>query len=746
MKYSNQKEGLRAPVTGMFLPMSTPLCVDPEAMRCALVDIASKGFEVVYLQFRDSLWEATDPEAISAVQHAVAVAKSLRLQIWLSLIPDNVNGPKTFYSKQWPEAVQTVMRSDSAQVTNGNAEFKWWSGRMGRRYLDVAGAWLVVKGADPLDVTSVIKTDFQAENVYRNTHDRGYRMEGYGKLAVSNLPSEGELWLYTKWTMPISGYPRYIDYAREEWAEFGEHLLQCHGDLEIDGIGWDEFCVSFPIFNEQCDFGALTPSYFERFARQYGYRLEAKLYALDHGDSVETAQVRFHHWQCLANLHHEVLKRWKERVARNWPKKDFTMGIHMTLVEWSCDDIATGTLDVFGAVTGQSAGFTDSMFYREDGMLFSILLARGLGDRSESGRAWNNSWDHKPNLSDLNYFTRVMGMHRTSWLAHMYGPTYDAGPGYPEHQTWVGMEKHVLRLQELDELLEGYEPESEIALVYTWAGCARFTHPREMHLLREGQIQAVKAATGAGYGVGIIPPEEVADGAVEGEFLVAKNGQRFHTLLVPWSEFLPLTFWESLERFISAGGVVIFWGPTPRRTAEGHACLEQFEELVGAGIGQDASSALEFSLGDVAVGANCSHAYIVDPEIEFLQQQGQPDHWRTVKVPKLSVREGAVALSFQGSPVAVRHGKVYYTPLELPLLRGLLEAVLSDLSMAAPVSVPAGVWARVLRHRISLETRLAVVGRRDSAIDGVVEWEGRTCDPQGSRFAIFNSEQIIYDE
>ena len=137
----------RQPIAGMFLSLSTELVADGAALDAAVDDIAGKGFDLLYLQWRDALWGPLDPPAIAAAHRAIRRARRHRMQVWAMICPDNVNGPERRICEAYRDELQEVVNPYAGELRGGRCAIDLVQDeRIGRDLLGLERAWRPLPG------------------------------------------------------------------------------------------------------------------------------------------------------------------------------------------------------------------------------------------------------------------------------------------------------------------------------------------------------------------------------------------------------------------------------------------------------------------------------------------------------------------------------------------------------------------------------------------------------------------------
>jgi hypothetical protein len=387
---------------------------------------------------------------------------------------------------------------------------------------------------------------------------------------------------------------------------------------------------------------------------------------------------------------------------------------------------------------------------REDAMLYNITLARSLGYVADNGVAWNNSWGFAPTDENIAYYTRVMAMSRIGWLAHLYGNSACFGPGYPNHPTWEKIQTATERLRKANELLGNARPSADIAMLYTWEGCAAGADYDYMHIHRSSDMQAVKKLLLSGHGVDIVGTESLEKAKVSSdESRIEIEGIHYGTLLVPWADMLSPEVWKVLGAFADAGGRLVFWGPPPRQDSTGQPVDEKFSEIVGGTVNEASRWRKQALRAEPLLFSGKACFYDADAdEPEFFCQL--PHYYPDPRIYAVEVTGGKPFAEFAAHNCTVQNGNVVYFAAEPPLCGSLLVDLLRFLGARPELILPENVIGRKLTDPDKKEVFVALAGRHDEPMEGQADCNGTKINLSGKKFLLARmreeAEEIIYEE
>ncbi|GEM_PF-4036757 len=711
--------------TAIYFNLSDRCVHDHDWLRKGIRDVASKGFNVIYFQPRDSVYEPMDAEMVEALRVAVKECHRYGIKAWAGIVPDSVAGP-VYYVKKYPTSLQKIINSFRVAVVNGSFRCPLdMTDRFGYRFDDIIRAFMISEGQKPKDVSDKISFSYECEPSFTGTSSVHNAMppfvQGYVTGKVKGM-KDGTLLLYTQWDPAINYFPRIFDYSSKAPYKYAEELLTMYSNIPLDGIGWDEPGVSCT-WSFRKSFGGVSESYFKRFKKTYGYDLRDYMYAIE-GDFPETncGLIRYHHFKMLGDMLLDIEGYLKKRAKETFGT-NMDMGVHQTLHETCGDDLFHGSIDVFRLRQALTGGFTDSFFEMDAVMFHSIVLARSLSRKTESGQAWNNSWGFHPKESQIDFYTRLMSINNVSWLAHLYGHTGCFGPGYPEHSTWGNMGRYVTRLKKFSDFLDGAMVKADVAMLYTWEGTADLGDYDYMHIHRESDTILIKRLVLDNVGIEIIGAQDLVEGKIQGKALLI-NGQEFKILLVPWPVMLQPSVWKKIKEFAATGGRIVFSGPPAHQDTNGKDLALAFSKLVGI----EQISLSSFKL----IGKR--KAQFKGQSFGFAPEKGEPNYYwqperyypqpRFYPIKTLSSK----AIVKIGDEVAgVQKDNITYLSFEYPLFYGFVSSFYSNMGITQQIDVSgekiiSSVCAKGVQEFLLLSSL------ENETFFGTVRWQGHTID------------------
>jgi len=435
---------------------------------------------------------------------------------------------------------------------------------------------------------------------------------------------------------------------------------------------------------------------YEAFFKRFGYDLRGRLFELWEGDG----QVRLDFAELLESRLEWLETEFKRRLPGRF------VGIHRTMHEELADDFRIGCSDYFRHKRGTSAGFTDSIFEREDSMVTMGLLARALGRVSNSGEAWNNSWGFRPTRDHLEYYLRLLGCLGVRWLGHAYHSSVAFGPSYPHHPTWREKPAHLSVHRKLLEQLEGAEPDCDTAVIYNWQSVADFTGA-SLHEHRRTFLFACLELVLAQVPVTIADPLQLA-------------GSRFRRILVPWPNRLMPEAWDALEKAAAEGSEIFFMGPPAWQDSPGRDLTDRWTRLTGTRV-PPREKAMLIPYGDFVEVKG--RPFLLDPATAVPNWQWNPAYTYSDHLKAWVLEGGEPAVSWKGQPIGVRCGRVTTVATELTHAPGALVALWPFPSVALPGLL-------TFPYRRGDERLLAFCARHAWPVRGEFVWEGArvVCD------------------
>ncbi len=677
----------------MFYAMTEAETFDPSISVRGLADIRAAGFDSIYLEFRNTRAPHRSSRFRAAVARICAEARRLGLAVVVDASLRRYGGDMLDAD---PDLFTETLAHGRAHVKGGTFELVVESGDPSCQVLENAWTWPAL---EPVGARCRLLSQVSEGGGCAMTRERGQAVTRQA-WTVEGL-EDGELFVvlrrrfaYADSDLGHPGFGKYLDRACDDATALG-----------ADGVVWDEPHFGFHFLRDTYPIGTLL---YDAFAARFGYDLRSRLPDLwldrDGGqvrhDFAELLESR------LARLETDFKSRMRARTPRCF------VGIHRTMHEELSDDFRIGSVDYFRHNRGVTAGFTDSVFEREDSMVAMLMLARALGQLSDSGDAWNNSWGFRPTATHLAYYLRLMGCLGVRWLGHAYHGSMMFGPGYPHHPTWAGIGRHLDVHRELLDRLAGAVPDPDTAVLYNWRGLADFSD-NYLHQHRRDLLMGVLELSVAQAGVTVIDPGTLAAGRAETERWVTPLG-RFRRILALWPNRLDLAAWEGLERAAAGGVEIMLVGPPARVSDTGADVSARWAALAGCAV-PAREAALAIPYGAALDIAGCRLP--LDPARMVPNWQSNPERTYPDHIKAWELSGGEPIVCWEGRPIGIRHGGVTTVTTELPQVPGGL-AALWPVQPVAPAGFLAFAYTR------GEERLLALCARHAVPLDADFEWEG----------------------
>ena len=683
----------------IFYAMTEAETFDPAITLRGLADIKAKGFDSIYLEFRNTKAPLRSPRFQAAVQRICAEAKRLGLTVALDA---SLNHCAADMLSEHPELFTDPLAHHRVPVRDGQFTLEIGWGDPSTQTLE--NAWIVqAQGAS----CQVEEAGSRCRLLTQMSEGGGCAMTSQRGGAVTKQVwtldgvESGELLVVTRQRYNYSNR----DLGHPAQGVYLDRVVNFAGEQNVAGVVWDEPHFGFDFLS---DAYPIADRLYEVFANRFGYDLRVRLVDLwlDIAGR-DSGQVRLDFAELLESQLAVLETGFKERALAH-PKlggsnPQLFVGIHRTMHEELSDDFRIGCIDYFRHTRGLTAGCTDSVFEREDSMVTMLLLARAMAPLSESGEAWNNSWGFRPTTEHLAYYLRLMGCLGVRWLGHAYHGSLMFGPGYPHHPTWEGMPEHLLAHRELLEQLAGATPVTDTALLYHWRGLADFPGNYLQQHRRDLLMASLELAV-AQAGLTLIDPAQLAGGA-----------KRYRRLVVLWSSRLDEAAWTALEQAVAANVEILLIGPPAWKSATGTDVSERWAALAGCRpVARDAALALPYGASVEVAGRKL----VLDPALAVPNWRSNPANTYADHAKAWELVGGEPVVRWNGRVIGIRHGKVTTVTTELPQIPGALTA-LWPVTPVAPDGFLAFAYTR------GQERLLALVARRAEPVTGDFVWEGR---------------------
>ncbi|HEY3321002.1 MAG TPA: hypothetical protein VGP72_11095 [Planctomycetota bacterium] len=687
----------------IFYSLTEAELFDHRLLDEGLTDVASRGFDGVYLEYRNVRSGCTTPRFKAAVQAFCRKAKARGLGVVVDgnygrmIDVIRLESPEIFSDSLVPLRLPVKDGCFTIHVDNEVTQYS-----IEKCYALVPS---VKNGAMKLrDITQKLKlvhsvtdgggcamTEQKERAIVRLT----YRIGTVGRASV---PAGGqgrppyEVFVALRRRFEYSS----LDLSHPRLRTYLKRWLATFRGLDVNGFSWDEPHFGFAFWRENGR--AISENLYRIFEKRFGYDLRQRLADLwldqaDGRSSLTRIQYSELLEQELAKLESDFAAIAKKRL--NGVSDPF-VGIHRTMHEETSDDFFIGCCDYFRHNRYTSAGFTDSVFQREDSMVTMLQLARSMGaaknhtgsqQQTAAARAtpaWNNSWGFIPEEKHHALFLRLMGAMQIGWIGHTYHHSHLFGPGYPHHPLWQTLPKHLAAQKKLLNALQGATPVADTAVIYNYRALATFTD-NYVHVHRRNLLLLGKALTYANVQFRIVEPEALSSSL----FALKSSSSRvqpraksqepraapLRRLVVPWPDLLPPGSIEKLAALAASGTEVLIFGPHAFIDFAGDSQSAAFAKLCGI---HEVNRNAEMRLKEGA-SLNCrARSYPLAPKrvqsnYRSNEHGSYPDHFKAYALKPLRGTE--VLATASGKPVGVRNGRVTYIATEVPHFPGLPEAL-----------------------------------------------------------------------
>jgi len=557
---------MKQPAQLIFYALTEAELFDHSLIADGLRRIAEKGFDGVYLEYRNSKAGIEAARFTEGLQFFREEAECCGLAV---IADASVNQFDGVLRREQPEAYVDALHALRLPVRGGCFE---WTASGEVLHQSIERVWsvrfageVIVAMEDVTDRLTAVRTVSEGggcamtEKRGRAMSRRVYRIAG---------ASEGEVIVVLR---------RRFDYA---FKDFGHPAVQAtareaarfFAPFATHGVVWDEPHFGFAFFD--ADGRAVSDRLLERFAERFDYRLEDRYPDLwwDQEASGRAARTRLDYAELLESELAATETVFAEAARSIFEKErgqaDWLHGIHRTMHEELSDDFLIGCCDYFRHDQFTHGAFTDSVFERPDSMLAMAHLARSMAHGKPGQVAWSNSWGFEPTPQQQSFYLHMLGAMQVRWIGHAFRSSVMFGPGFPNHPCWETMAENLAAHRGLLHALEGAKPVFEATLVYNWRAIAGVTGA-ERNTHRRSLLLAAWHLTEAGVPFRIAPPEALGDEINAG------------AIWLPWAEFLPESAWRALEAAAAEGRQLTIWGPPPTETLEGESVGERFQRLCG---------------------------------------------------------------------------------------------------------------------------------------------------------------------
>ncbi len=557
----------------MFYLLENKQMGDRNLLNKGVRDIASKGFDSIMLQVRDTAFQLDDPEVIESVRLVVREAHRLGLTVTLAFITTNCRSWWFSFFKKHPKSGEIIVKKAEGEIKNGKL----------KAVLTFPGnAMPVIGHFEGIFAVFTVRDKVYTllPNFKWTCHvERKSGIDDGGEwfcLSEIELQIEGDIPGIRDSSIVLYGAFHIMnpDYVSKEFAYFMDYLLEKYKGIRLDGIAWDEPAG-----------GIIGPNYYRlskdvcaTFYKEHGYDIKEKAYALDYS-APESTKVRYDYFNTIIKvLYHaqaHFIKKGRELFG-----KDIFSGIHHTWVgESTILDLWAGCIDYFLLSENLSGGITDCAFSDEKSVIYTYRLAKSIGKYHQNNLAYSNCWCFCPTREKLVYFTGLMAIWNIYWIAHAYGHALGGfGPGYPYNKTWDDMADCTRRINRVSEFLGGAKEVIKIAVYHSWESVARINSLLGM-VYKTTQLNLAYELVQHNLQFDFIGKKQLAESNPQKEKLVISNNN-YEILIIPWPNLLPDEVWSKVRQYIHSGGRVIFIGPPALETTAKKNISKEFFEII----------------------------------------------------------------------------------------------------------------------------------------------------------------------
>ncbi|MFH5833788.1 glycosyl hydrolase [Halalkalibaculum sp. DA384] len=314
-----------------------------------------------------------------------------------------------------------------------------------------------------------------------------------------------------------------------------------------------------------------TPGFFDKFEQQQGYDLRKHLPALLGG--VVTEQKR----RVLTDYRETISTLLLEEFTRRW---DAWADKHDALIRNQAHGSPGNLLDLYGASDIPETEGTDILRAK---MASSAANVTGKKRSSAEAATWLNE-HFTSSLSDLKkaidrYF--ISGINHVFYHGTAYSPSEERWPGWlfyaavhfndrnPFWDHFGAFNHYVARVQSF---MQSGEPDNDILLYFPiqdqWAtpGYGLLRHfegglgaPFDGTPFKQAAEQMVEQ----GYGFDFISDSQLARTGNDGRDLRTEGAATYRTIVVPKSEYIPLSTMRHLQALAESGATLIAYGGLP---------------------------------------------------------------------------------------------------------------------------------------------------------------------------------------
>ena len=678
------------------------------SLEKGVIDIASKGFDSVLLQIRDTSFQMDDPEIVDVVDIIVRKCHQLGLKCVLTFVTTTCRPWFRSFFKKYPQAGDIIVFKGESRMSGSEFEIPVDIPSATGAYLSKMEDIVKVFIKEGDRFKPLKKIEGRIESVCDYGVDKN--LDWYNKPAklifYGRIKSLKNKCLVAYFSLRI-GHP---DYACQRFRTFTDSLLEKYKNIPLDGVAWDE-----PGVPGDYGYHKLSPFFCKRFIKEHGYDILDKLYLLDYNVR-GSALVRYHYFCTLRNCLFDAQKKFVSK-ARELFGKDIVSGIHQT---WQAGgnsaDLRAGNCDYFYLAKNLTGGFTDCGMSIEKPMYYTIALARSIAKTTRVKEAYHNASETNSDYKRIRHYTRLMALNKVWLIGHAYGHAAGSfGPGFPYSRCWSEFLPVTRRIKQMQQLLEGFKEDVKIAVYHSWAnGSAINTEFNENY--EAAKVRIASILTVANVPFDFVGEEQLSRSRISSKSLLMGEGN-YTLLIVPWVNLITVGAWQKIREFYEAGGQIIFLGLPGEKLTDGKDIARQFFLMV---------EAEPFSSKD------CMKKY-------YKRYRNPRDVFGAEKQKDFvyPLKGRGKKILYKGKAIGIKNREkpVYYFS-RLGLEEELLP-ILKELCCSPPVRyIPDKKAGRVFfkLYRKGEEQCLVAAGDYDSTFSGTFKWNDHAVSVKGSKF------------
>jgi hypothetical protein len=699
---------------------------DTTLIEKSLIDIKSKGFNTIFLEWRNVSCNFLHPRLQNALKKCNDLAREMGLKVTIHANPLHVNGNNI--KDDMPEVFTDPIEPTILKLANG--EFTVIT-RGEKLHCNIEKCYLVENESEfflskCIDITDKIK---ETSSIFQGGGCKMTRVRTLAELKTTYAVeghTSGDIIAIIRYSYTYSGQ----DLSHPLKRKCNSDILETFGDFETDGFFWDEphFGFAFCTNNGR----QISENLYNLFNERFSYSLKDNLISLWYDvKGINSGSVRLNYAEILESALAEDEMDFYSKGLKQLEEKGIKGNIscHRTMHEETSDDFYIGCVDYFRHNKATTGGFTDSVYEREDSMLAMFQLANSLAADNEYKTAYNMSWGFNPTLEQNDYYLSLMSAMNIAWIGHAYHCSVMFGPGYPNHPIWDRMQIDLQEHKTSLELLEDATRINDVAVLYTWRALASFpdnyihTHRRNLLFLSKTLTLDNKQHQFISYE--ILEDAEIKNGEIQ------TTVGNFKKLIIPWCDFISKKALEKVEECKSQGVSVVIFGPPANSFVDGENASNEFARLCGINP-IDVKNAKTTTIGET-IEINQNQFDLNPQEIqENFESNSEDTYPENFKYYVLSpIDTSSEIAKINGSCVGIKSGSVEYYGAELAFYKNAVEHIFKNYQ-----SIKALDNLILFEYTTKKGKALSGVSRWNKPLTGNFEWQNKTISLDDCNFFI----------